>query len=634
LLSAGARHTLAAGFASLFAIGAPMRRSLIACGAVVLLSAAAAAATLEIPLTFTASGGGRRGGVKIASVKIADFDMTAPVAKPAPLSIELGPVNTEAGITMNPDDPSLGESVGRAYRYNPHYPGQGFYADQAYAQQGAKREFYVLIEYLDDFPQGVLRMGYMSAGGEFAGLYNNADGPAFENSGTWKTHQFHVKDAKWDRRPSMTPGKGPASDFWFSPVDDGEETNPGGYVSASVSAQPPSGDWKLPSADGTAPAYVTFDLAGRKRLFMLRKSSPVAPVYDQLWFDANDNRDLTDDTPISAEAAGPSMDFAPLATTVTVEGKPVPYRLSASAYSTTMHFMFEGGGSQTLSDPEHLQVILSPACYYRGEAEIDGTTYTVALGDSNCNGRFNDLPFSRPERGEGDALSFRTIGQRPRFGNVPTQVILNNTIYDVDVREHEGRLLLTENTAGAGEVKLPAGVGVLQLADEVKRRAVLAFDPPATMKILPGDYRLRSYRMEKRDEQGDLWEIQCSGGPATVIVGAGAAPAALKMGEPFTARAHPRRQSMPSSQAGSSGGFWNWFTGSDDAGPASPASSVELEFAMADAGGADVYSLDHVSGSASKIERSKKSATRPKEPQYRITKPDGESVATGGFEYG
>lgn len=159
--------------------------------------------------------------MRIASVKLAGFDMQSPGAKPAPLSIELGLADSARGVTRNEDDPTTGgQLAGRFCRWNPA-GGMGFYADTAYTSNGARRDIFILVEYLDDASSNsVLALGYMAANASSSGGYHMVKGPAFTGSGAWRKYQFHVTDAKWDRRPSFHSSN-PASDFWFSVKPEG-----------------------------------------------------------------------------------------------------------------------------------------------------------------------------------------------------------------------------------------------------------------------------------------------------------------------------------------------------------------------------------------------------------------------------
>ena len=61
----------------------------------------------------------------------------------------------------------------------------------------------------------------------------------------------------------------------------------------------------------------------------------------------------------------------------------------------------------------------------------------------------------------------------------------------------------------------------------------------------------------------------------------------------------------------------------------------DIELTIVGAGREVITELERVSGDGpSSIEMSARYTTRPKEAAYRITKPDGEIVASGSFEYG
>lgn len=617
-----------------------MKWFLLACGAAWALATTSVAATIEIPLKYTESRG-RGTGAKIASIKVADFDMTAPGAKPAPVSIELGTSNTEAGVTLNPSDPSVpGKEAGKSYRFNRQYPGQGFYVDPTYSQNGAKSEFYILIEYLDDIaPGSKLNLGYMSIGGEIASLYNQVDGAFFDGTNKWRTYQFHIKDAKWDRRKTVS-GNQVASDFWIGVTQLGSQLEPSGYRSLQVSSQPPPGSWKLPKSEFCPLAYASFDFNGQKKLLVFDKATSESKLYNRLWFDANDDGDLTDDPPVTVELPEKGemsvVSFPAITTTVTVEGKPLPYRFNAEAYGETMFLSFEGGGTVTSMSPQNMRVYLSPACYYLGETVVDGRKHTVVLGDKDCDGRFNGVRFQRDENDQGDSFAIGTTVTQMRQGGLPTHLVLGGKVYDLQVREHEAKLVLSENTEPSGILKLSAATSMLQMFVPDRKRLFFAPDCPTELKVPAGEYRIDSYLMEKRDPEGDLWQVVCAGGRSPAKIAAEGGAAELKFGEPFQTTVDARNAvSSPVPSQPRSGGLMDWFFGSSGSSTSSALPLVmEMSFSMRDCGGGYVTNLNRAEGTKSKIELSKRVPTRPKEPQYKITKPDGESMATGAFEYG
>lgn len=608
---------------------------------------------------------------KIATIKVADFDMLAPGARPAPLSLDLG-TSQGAGIVANADDPSVPISVhGRTARYNPRWNGCGFYADQAYTANGSKKDLYVLVEYLDDGTSGLsLQLGSMSAQPDRPGGYTNTTGPLFQHSGQWKTHQFHVTDAKWDRRSSQRAAN-PASDFWFTFSTQTAESAPqSGMSSAQPSLQPPAGNYKLPRLIGSLPFYAQVHLGDKPLLVAIDRTTSEATFYNRVWFDANGNGDLTDDPtivlPETPATPGSLSATFPVDATIQVGERALPYRFLLEIYcSGAVTITTRPDGTQQIVQTNNLnennfaqllRCYISPDNHYAATINLGGVDYRIALGDGNCNGRFGDQvqlppPTSDPGYLSGDYVRITTSTlSTPIDGLLGDQLVLGNKLYDIKVDDNRSVLSVSPATGQQSTVKLAGKADALQLYSTDRKRFVVAATPGAEIPLAEGTYALYSYSTERPDPSGDIWELEARAGTQPPIATAAQAAARetsasnlLTFGEPYVPRVTVPDSAILSVRKAAQGA-------SQKSGPTSAMAAVfgvrsqpkppeikipvPLQFELKGAGGEAVTGITHKTGDKTTIRRSAKNSTRPAEPQYKIAREDGELVASGQFEYG
>jgi hypothetical protein len=163
---------------------------------------------------------------------------------------------------------------------------------------------------------------------------------------------------------------------------------------------------------------------------------------------------------------------------------------------------------------------------------------------------------------------------------------------------------------------LPGGFETLTLrTDTGAPKGVMMYRPAQTVPLPFGAYRLVQYDLLRKDGQGDTWTLnakvskECR--PVVVAVGQ---ETSMAYGEPIspivTVRDGKIRRSF----------FWG--------------SSAKLDLAIQGAGHEEVTNISHVSGSNTTLPLSARNGRGPQEPRYKVTKPDGEVVSQGTFEYG
>jgi hypothetical protein len=636
---------------------------------------AVCADTIEVPLKFEIAASRSAAGVPIGAVRVADFDMLAPGAKEAPLALDLATSDTQRGIVRNEDDPSsAGVKGGRGCRWNPRSTGAGFYADREFAQQGARKDMYVLVEYFDSLSAGTpILLGYMCDDPEAFSGFKQVEGDKSAGSNTWKKFQVHLTDAKFDRRPSMSSAR-IASDFWVTYSSSSQDTfYPSGYGYTQLSLKPPDGEWKMPELTGANPAFATFKFGENEMLAAVDRQTSVTAFYDRLRLDLNGNRDLTDDAPIvGILRVDPSMkqcEFRDIDVKTRIDGKELPYRFSFQLYYYAGRIIRIGSDGKQIeesSDDFNIQNLRSNCltqCYYEGKAQFDGQPFTVALIDSNTNGRFDEM-LTAPQNmsyGDdriyysGDRLCFAP-GDRPKNDYTATlgnRVLVNGRLYNVEVKNAEEKLLLTPSTDATANLKLPAECKDVEITSDDFRTVVMAWKTGGEIRVPAGKYRVVNYSMERAEPNGLVWLLSAGATKNTPYTAATAensrADNLLKFGEPFSprvtipewAKQNWRSMSRGPVQARQNrslfGNIVDALTGSDSRPPTG--ASIQLSFNVYGEGNDQVSGLSLARATAtrdtsSSIELSSKSPNQPKEPEYKILKKDGELVASGKFEYG
>ena len=416
--------------------------------------------------------------------------------------------------------------------------------------------------------------------------------------------------------------------------DNARSFMPSGAVMVENRTMKPPGELKLPELKSNYPLYSLAKIGDSERLLVLDFKAEGDPFYNRLYFDSNGNNDLTDDKAVDGNTESPGQNyyyvsFPAVDAMIEVDGVSLPYsfRLEVSGQMTS------GSGSQSAgaqNTRRSVSVILISNCAYSATFQAGGRQYRAMLGDSNANGRFDERltmpPFMQSPMqvrqriyATGDQL-FLTGGDGA-FDYSDSQLLgdfllVNGKLFEIALSIAKLTLTLTEVTAGLAEVKIPMEVERLSLYTDDGKNCVNIYRPGAAVMIPAGTYKLLSYQVFHKDEQGDAWRVCASGTTSSpTVTAAQNSGSTLELGEPFT----------PVVDVHSSGG--NSQSGN---------SQTPLNFSIEGIGKELLTDVSHVSGDLSKIPLSKTRGreTRPEEPAYKIIKSDGEIVATGSFEYG
>lgn len=422
------------------------------------------------------------------------------------------------------------------------------------------------------------------------------------------------------------------------------EFRPYGRSRIEFARHVPEGEWKLPERNSKIPLYGWIKLGDQERLVILDKSGNEAEFYDRLYFDANANRDLTDDKVIEAEnveswgsgrthTTFPRQDILSLVDSVSMPYSFIIYlsyygnpRTESSTWWGSITSFFKGTSKQEKPlDLNQLYSSISTQCMYEAELEQGGTTYKLWLADYNGNGRFDDLgkkvevdeqDMEDPVWAQGDALYLAPVGANMGYSELQflgKYLHLKDTLYTVAIAQAEKRLTLTPVTEGIARIELPMPVHrIVLMSDD---GWVMSCMPEKTVLVPSGSYQLLRYVLFHDEPTGARWRLwaTASGNSPVVTVPAGGS-ADYVIGEPFRPVVTvPKRYRV-------------MFAAMNQA---------MLDMTVVGAGKELVQELVCIDNrEKSSVALSQKEEQKPKEATYKILKPDGEVVTQGSFEYG
>jgi hypothetical protein len=418
---------------------------------------------------------------------------------------------------------------------------------------------------------------------------------------------------------------------------------PQGYAYLPANENPPEGEWKLPELNSDKPVYGVVNIAEQERLLILDQTDKNA-FYNRLYFDINGNRDFTDDAPIDALNVSSSSGqyyyahFPGIDIDTVIDGVTMQYRFGVvvnywsdkpvSWGSRILNFFTGGGSAPDSFNIRQLNLNIRSRCLYTAEFEIGDIKHHLLLSDYNVNGRFDERGSVNKEQKsydgtfwpQGDMQYVIEAEAKPdyRDGMILTDYLsLNDTLYSFGINQPGNKLTLTPVTENLATLELPAAVQrIAMLADEA---SVAAIKPGSQLKAPAGTYRLLDYLLYKDEPEGARWQLWARGTWDSPEIAAKAGESVLfPFGEPYRPQVGIpawMRQNMENIDR-------EW-------------EEIQIEFKVTGAANETVNDLACRENSGqSKIARSERSSSRPKEATYRIMKPDGEVHTQGTFEYG
>lgn len=414
---------------------------------------------------------------------------------------------------------------------------------------------------------------------------------------------------------------------------------PTGQTSLKLTLESPAGEWNLPKWTTEKPLYGLAKIGSVEHLLVLDRQKSEDKYYNRIYFDANANKDLTDDSILDGKAEVDSrgifcrVKFGAADTTIKGEGKLLPFSFRPELMVMNLPQYTESNLDQKVL-PRYVSCYLRTNCAYSGEFKLDGRTYSLTLADTNCSGYFNDVfeirNINYPRRlsvsAQGDSLYISSDGKPDSIDRLVygDWLVIKDNLYKVGINPAKGTMTLTPVKENLAPLKLAMLPERLSISMEDGKNCIMMFEPAEAIMIPPGRYRLFNYELFKEDEQGDLWRLWANATTDTPYFTAGQSDGALlEFGEPFapvitlanrlqaiTVESQGQKKRLPP--------------------------RVPLVFNIEGMGKEFVNDLSHIRGDKTNIPLSQKKnlGHRPAEPTYEITKTDGEVVTKGFFEYG
>jgi hypothetical protein len=394
-----------------------------------------------------------------------------------------------------------------------------------------------------------------------------------------------------------------------------------GGVGRQDISQLPKGEWKLPELVCAKPLYGLVKFDNQERLVIADTKEKGDNFYNRLFFDANGNKDLTDDPIIIANISSSNQSlkvayFPAMDMEYVLDGVKISYSFKAMIYNMGS----EKPAKLKELDTKNIHWRLNLNCCYQGELTINDKKLYVTLGDTNCNGRFGDqftienfnADMRYPLYSNGDYLylSKSQMLDHNDGAILGDQIILDGICYNVKIDIPQKKMALIPKTGKMGELILPTPVERIALYTEDELHLINAYFTEKSLTLPQGSYKLLSYSVIREDEQTDKWRLNAAGTSAgPVVVVSDGQKAKLAMADPFI----PLIDIPVSLRA---------------------RSSVRMQFNVEGAGKELVSELSHFAGNKTKIILSERYPTRPKEPMYKILSSEGEVIEQGSFEYG
>lgn len=402
---------------------------------------------------------------------------------------------------------------------------------------------------------------------------------------------------------------------------------PGGYQHLDAELVQPAHIKQAPTWVARQPIFFTIELGEGVIAGALDRTPEHPDLFTRLYLDLNQNGDWTDDAVLDAplpkdRRASYGLDFPVLDCAYTNKGTCYGYRFAFNFYCRDRHI--KDGDYEPNELRRKFSFGLMGKCAYTGAFELAGNTYSVMLGDTGADGVFDStFQFWGDQRdyASGDAFHISTgswAGCQSGFilGN---RLLVHGTLFRVRVQMPERKLVLESIPAEElHPLQISAETVLLQLYNRKESRAVMLFEPGKLVRLEADEYRLFSYCMHRASQGNARWKLEAraqANDSAPWADTRTAADASLMLGEPFKVTMRLDEYSIRQWQAGDK-------------------EEIRLRQEMTGAGAEQVRDVSCFAGQESTIEMAERYSYRPKEPAYRILKPDGEMVAKGNFEYG
>jgi hypothetical protein len=255
-----------------------------------------------------------------------------------------------------------------------------------------------------------------------------------------------------------------------------------------LSGQKPAGV-KLPQYDADAPLFARWPtpMIESGGIWVSLDHSRQNGPYDRLVIDSNADGHLSDETGIPAYTTGQNRSlFGPVKVVLEAEDGPVTYHMNFefSDYNNRPRLFVTSGG------------------WYEGPIMVRGQQTYCRLVDHNVNGMFSDKSLNPNEC---DRIG---IGQQDtlKTGPVGNYLIVDGVLYRPEVaRDGAFIKLAAAEDVVYGRVKVPEAIS--EFAAEGENGLFTIRPDKGTGKLPVGQYRIQSWKIERKDDKGNTWTL-------------------------------------------------------------------------------------------------------------------------------
>ncbi len=240
--------------------------------------------------------------------------------------------------------------------------------------------------------------------------------------------------------------------------------------------------WSSPLAKG-ASLWIALERAGS------------GPDDYRLWIDSDGNGSLADEEPHPPSYRGDwgGRWFGPVKVRFAGQDGPVTYHL----------VIYYRTGPEAGTTREHMWITAGGR--YEGEVAVGGRKIELVLMDFNANGAFDDASLiyrfsDRLQVGTGEGARLHVVGKH---------IAIDGKLYRLNVgRDGAWVQFIPATDVPLATVRLPKGMEELVLFGE---NGTFYLQPRDGQAQLPaGKYRVRSWKLSRRDESGSRWELTAS----------------------------------------------------------------------------------------------------------------------------
>lgn len=433
----------------------------------------------------------------------------------------------------------------------------------------------------DDVPETGSLYAILQYRNDTGSLGSSSFGAAeFTGTKTWVTRTFEIGPEQRKGATGMTIDTRLTRVVPYAPTGANQSNRSG------LSGSAPPGNWRLPKLLGETTIYQPVKLGSQEWLLVLDKKSKEDMQFSRAYLVQKDDAGAAEPKVMQGKVTSEQMQgyrmgngkrievsYEPVDLTIQTPAGEVPYRIG-------FRLMCFGSDLNSITPDSisraSLTLMQQPMCYYAGEFDYNGKHYRLMLGDSDCNGSFDDVlhPMVSPYRSYGDSSLPLTgdklcIGTSGELGYDDEQIfgkylIIGDSIFEMKFDAKAPKLELHEYTGPTGTLSLPQAPRAIELVNN-HGEAFVGLDCGATLKLPPAAYSFYSYKIEKKAEDGKLWRLMANASTdttASVVTEGGKAE--LKFGEPFqpiqVAAGYSYRPMMTSSSGKTtSGSVATWF---------------------------------------------------------------------------